>query len=199
MPDPTQDATRPAPPALDPAVAPPAFLTPWDRLRGWVRAMRGPGAGETRAALVARGERHVRVGTTIAAVGIVANAAMLLATLDRPLTVVGALVTWAGVLLAMRSGSRVARWLGVIQAVVGPLAAANMLWLAARDWSRSPFSGMTGPLAIGLLVVTAGLTLATLTRPAYEWFAHRRAERQARRERIAQARAQWQAEHDARR
>lgn len=196
MPDTVDEHHRSAPAGLDPAVAPPAYRTPWDRVRGWARAMRGPGAGETPTARIARGERHVRAGTSIAAAGIVANAALAFATLDRPLTVVGALVTWTGVLLALRSGSRVARWMGMVLAVAAPLAAANLLWIAARDWTRSPFLGMTGPLAIGLLVVTAGLALATLTQPAHEWFAHKRAERQARRERIARARAQWREEND---
>lgn len=179
-----------------PPVPASASLTPWDRLRGWLRAMRPPAGVETPDARLARGERHVRAGTSIAAVGIVANAALTFATLDRPLTIVGALVTWTGVLLALRSGSRVARWMGMVLAVAAPLGAASLLWHAARDWSRSPFLGLTGPLAVGLLVVTSGLALATLTQPAHEWFAHRRAERRARRERIRGAAERWRIERE---
>lgn len=189
MPELREDATR---------VAAPAFRTSWDRLRGWARAMRGPGDVETPADRVARGGRHVRAGTTIAAVGIVANAALTFGVIHRPVIIVGALVTWAGVLLAMRAGSRVARWMGMVLAVAAPLAAANMLWLTARGM-LSPLGSVTGALAIGLLVTTAGLALATLTQPAHEWFAHRRAERKARRERIARAAAEWRGGDDARR
>lgn len=142
------------------------------------------------AATLARGLRHVLVGVALVATPFVTLLALALAA-GRALPfreVMALLLAWVLFVVALLSGSVVARWITFAFTCL-----LGMLSLPALAMGLA--SGQPMILAFGLVlaVMTAGLALTWVTRPARAWHAERdrrRAERRAHRTRRL---ADWRA------